>query len=570
MYVAPELPEPRIEYGFPENALDQWLKALAKQEDELKCKAAEAIALAHARGMKGLDMAIEPLRSNLDQSPPNSVVRLVAARALIALDAKQTAPTLFKQLESANPQLREIIEPALSKWDYKPARGVWLSRLEAANSSPQSLVLALHCLATVKEDKAFSSALELALNESIPPSIRLGAGRTLGALRSEGLETTAGKLLASDGKAGLISRTVALMMLQRLKSPEAIKLLQLMVKDSEPALVFMAASRLFEIDHQLLAPTVSELLTNSDFKVRKLGIEVVAKNPSEKSIPSLIEVLNDAHLDVRRRARQVLLDWAGKKEFHEPIIQTASKILATNQGRALEQAIILLTQLDYKPIAMRLVALIQFDRVEVQVTAAWALRKLAVPETLPGVMAYLEEDLKRPPREIDVAAQTRVLERGDPYIFPGVPEDHQRSQLLQFLGLSKHAAADDLLRKFIPRRLHSSWAESRAAAIWALGMVHEGKNIPALAAALEERLNDTSSFPPEDSRVRRMSAITLGRLKAMETLPSLKRHCPEQKATGSPASDACGWAIARLTGEALQPPETVKKQYLDWFLLPRN
>src|SRR5262245_7665368 len=166
MYVVPELPEPRIEYGFPENALDQWLKALAKQEDELKCKAAEAIALAHTRGMKGLDMAIEPLRSNLDQSPPNSVVRLAAARALIALDAKQTAPTLFKQLESANPQLREIIEPALSKWDYKPARGVWLSRLEAANSSPQSLVLALHCLATVKEDKAFSSALELALNES--------------------------------------------------------------------------------------------------------------------------------------------------------------------------------------------------------------------------------------------------------------------------------------------------------------------------------------------------------------------------------------------------------------------
>src|SRR5262249_32272598 len=185
----------------------------------------------------------------------------------------------------------------LSKWDYKPARGVWLSRLEAANSSPQSLVLALHCLATVKEDKAFSSALELALNESIPPSIRLRAGRTLGALRSEGLETTVGKLLASDGKAGLVSRTVALMMLQRLKSPEAIKLLQLMVKDSEPALVFMAASRLFEIDHQLLAPTVSELLTNSDFKVRKLGIEVVAKDPSEKSIPSLIEALNDAHLD---------------------------------------------------------------------------------------------------------------------------------------------------------------------------------------------------------------------------------------------------------------------------------
>jgi hypothetical protein len=91
MYLLPELPESRFEYGFPEKMLDLWLKALAQPEDELKCKAAEAIALAHEKGLKGLDMAVEPLRSTLDHATPNSVARLSLARTLVALDAKQTA-----------------------------------------------------------------------------------------------------------------------------------------------------------------------------------------------------------------------------------------------------------------------------------------------------------------------------------------------------------------------------------------------------------------------------------------------------------------------------------------------
>ncbi|HEV3236486.1 MAG TPA: hypothetical protein VGZ25_05830 [Gemmataceae bacterium] len=570
MYLVPELPKTRIEYGFPEKLLDLWLKALEQPGDEVKCQAAAAIALANEKGMKGLDRAVEPLRSTLDQAAPNSVVRLAAARALVALEAKQTAPTLFKQLESANLQLRTIIEPALAKWDHQPARETWLLRLKAANASPQSLLIALRCLATVKENKAIQPALELALNDSMKLSVRLEAARTLSALQSEGLETTASGLLGGNGKADLVARTVAVSMLRQHKSPEAIKILQVMVKDSEPALVFLAASRLFEIDYQLLAPSLPELLANSDFKVRKLGVEVIAKNPEKKSIALLIEAVNDAHLDVRKRARQVLLEWAGNKPLHDPIIAQASKVLDSDQGRALEQAIILLTQLDHKAIAMRLVELLRFDRPEVKLTAAWALRKLDVADTLPGVASFLLEEFNRPPKAFDQTSRDRILEKGDPFTFPGAPADHQRSQLLQFIGNRKYAPADELLRKFIPRRDGVNWAESRSAAIWALGMLHEGKNQPELATLLEDRLNDTSSRPPEDTRVRRMSAVSLGRMRAKETLPSLKRFCPDQKISEDPVGNASGWAVELLTGEAMQPMEPIKKQYVDWFLIPRN
>src|SRR5438132_14361347 len=52
MYRAPELPEPPVVTAFPD-ARELWLKALARPEADLRCKAADTIALAHRRGTKG-------------------------------------------------------------------------------------------------------------------------------------------------------------------------------------------------------------------------------------------------------------------------------------------------------------------------------------------------------------------------------------------------------------------------------------------------------------------------------------------------------------------------------------
>ena len=84
----------------------------------------------------------------------------------------------------------------------------------------------------------------------------------------------------------------------------------------------------------------------------------------------------------------------------------------------------------------------------------------------------------------------------------------------------------------------------------------------------EERLNDTMSIPPEDLRVRRMVAITLGRMRAKETLPSLRRHFPDGEPSPNMVNNACGWAIGQITGEAMPPPRTFEGKYQDWFLVP--
>jgi hypothetical protein len=109
--------------------------------------------------------------------------------------------------------------------------------------------------------------------------------------------------------------------------------------------------------------------------------------------------------------------------------------------------------------------------------------------------------------------------------------------------------------------------ESRAAAIWALGLLHEGKPPPGLVTALEERLNDVASLPREDLRVCRMAAVTLGRMNARQSLPSLRRYCADHKPSLDPIHNACGWAIEQLTGEVMQAPVPIEQVQEERFFL---
>src|SRR5579859_4984324 len=70
--------------------------------------------------------------------------------------------------------------------------------------------------------------------------------------------------------------------------------------------------------------------------------------------------------------------------------------------------------------------------------------------------------------------------------------------------------------------------ESRAAAIWALGLIHKGKPDANLAAALERR------FEPSTD----------------------------------PVPNACCWSISQLTGRAIPPPNVLRTIQRDWFLTP--
>jgi HEAT repeat protein len=574
MYRIPELPYPPIDNRFPEAAKALWLRALQRPEVEMKCRAAHAIAEAHRRGVKGMETTIDPLLAELDKENQTPAVLLLVAQALIELDARQAQDSLWRRAQTGDNDLRGTIEPALARWDYRPARAMWRDRLVNPDTLHRNLVLAIRGLATVREQAAVDRLRELALADRAAVSIRLEAARALATLRAEGLEKDAARLSADTSPRGLVPRLVAASMLRHHRSPEAIQTLQKLARDTEPMVAAIAVARLLEIDSELLVPALEELLANPDPALRSFAVDVLYRRPSEKHLRLINERFDDPHIDVRRKARRFALELAGEKKWHGQILADATKTLSGKQWRGLEQATILLTLLDHKPAAARLVELLEFNRPEVKVTAAWGLRRLDVRETLPGVLKYIQNDVENPtPRKTpSPKASGRAGDNAPPPEEPPSLEirDHTLSQLLQFLGKEKYRPAEAIMRRFIPKFAFGFTGESRAAAIWALGIIREDMKDADrdLETALEGRLNDTGSIPPEDLRVRWMCAVTLGRLKAKDTLPSLRKYCGGFKPIRDRVNNACGWAIERITGDKMPPPETIVREQRDWFLVP--
>lgn len=558
MYRDPHLPVPEVALSFPEEAKALWLRALERPEVEMRRQAAEAIALARRRGATGLETMVGPLVAVLDRPEQPLAVRIAAADALIALDARQAAPSLFRQVATGNADLCYRIEPALASWGYDPMRAVWLEHLADRGTPPRPLALAIRGLATVQEARAEASLRELVREPGTPAPLRLEAARGLGQLRAEGLEKDAEPLAAASPR-GLVPRLAAVALLQRHKSEAAVRLLQQLARDPQAAVASAAVGRLLAIDSAFAVPALDPLLTSPDAGLRLHAVEILFRQPTVRPFSALADRLDDEHIDVRRKARQALHQLAARKEFRGPILEQGTRLLAGTSWRGQEQAAILLAQLDHKSAANRLLELLPSRRGEVMIAAAWALRQLAVPETLPAVMEY-----------VGVRAGWARGKQDVPSLLDLPPDmaSHQMSQLVQLLGRQKYQPAEALLRRFVPRSAMGQGAEARAAAVWALGLILESKPDAALAAALVERLNDTSSIPPEDNRVRRMAAVTLGRMKARDQLPALKAYLEELKPTNDVVVNACGWAICQINGTTWPAPEKIARPRLDWFLVP--
>jgi HEAT repeat protein len=574
MYHDPELPSPKIVRALPENPLPLWLVALGRPEADYQCRAALVIVLAHKEGVKGLEAAVEPLLealAGLDSpagansiapsnqsdsgtgSSPNALVRLAVVRALIELDARQTAPQLFLQTQGGDRRLRELIEPALARWTFRPAVPVWLERLPRPDTSASDLLLAVRGLAALRELKATPFLKELVHSTQVPWPTRLEAARALGVIQNAGLEPDARSLVSETGSAGVGARLAAAWLLRHHQGEEAVGLLQTLGRDPEPAVSLIAFEHLLEISSKHVLPVIDPALASLEAKIREIAVETLHREATLERIPLLADKLDDEYSQVRTKARVALHDLAAKPQFRDAIIREGSRILAGENWRGLEQATILLVQLDHKPAADRLLQLLVWQRPEVSIAAAWGLRRLDVPETLPQVLSHfrsfrgLSED----------TATTAKLNQ-----LPPIAVDQQLSHLAQFMGQRRYQPAETTFRRFVPRIVRGALVgqETRAGAIWALGFILEGSADPGLARQLEERLSDIPKGhdPGEHPRVRRMSAITLARMKSKESEKTLRRFNLTAKPNLDPVAHACSWAIQQLFGEVPPPPGSVE------------
>jgi HEAT repeat protein len=552
IYADPHVPAARVVKAFPVRLTALWLQALERPENDLKCQAAATIALAHRRGMPGLEVTITPLLRALEHQHP--AVRLAAAQALITLDARPAAASLLRRAQTDGLEMRTLVEPALARWGYGPARAVWLARLNEAGLPGRGWVVALQGLGAVREAKAVPRLRELVLAPTTDPIVRLEAARALGAIQTAGLEQDAERLAAEPAAPGNVAHLAAASLLRKHRGGAAAKVLQRVAVQAEPAAAAVALEGLLDDDPRRVLPLLPQVLASPDATVRARGVEAHRRCPRSDYIPLVAELLDDSHPLVRVGARKALLEVARGAGHGDAVRRQATRLLASERWRALEQATLLLALLDHKPAAPRFVELLRFERPEVFVAAAWGLRKLAVPATLAAQLAEIERRWQRS-LKFDPDAPRAMI-------------DEQVAQLAQSLGRAKYAPAAPVLARFIPKQGNIGH-NSRAAAIWALGLIRQTTPDADLVAGLIDRLSDDSTVVPEDLGVRSMCAVALGRMRAAEAVDALRKYYP-RALSAEVFPNSCGWALAQLTGEKLPTSGTVEVVQKGWFLEPND
>ena len=464
-------------------------------------------------------------------------------------------PPASSRAQADGIDMRNLVEPCLAQWDYAPMRAVWLERLNQPKLPGRGWLLAIQGLRTVRDVKAAPRLRELALAPTTDSISRLEAARALAVLVTKGLEPDAERLAGQKGESAVLPQLVAASILRNHRGENSAKILQRLALEADPAAGVVALDGLLGDDPRRITPLLPRVLGSRDAEVRARGVEAFRRNPLAEHLAAIAELMDDPHALVRTSARNALTELATKATFGAAIRGHAMRLLATDRWRALEQATILLAVLDHKAAAPRMVELLHFERPEVFVAAAWGLRKLAVPQTLSGQLDEIKRRLQNSHRP-----------GGGDYLHGMI--NQELVQLSQSMGLARYAPAAPILARFVPKETLTG-GESRAAAIWALGFIHEKAAPASLVKELIGRLTDESFPPPEDPTVRQFCAIALGRMKAREAVDGLRRYYPGRLTEGTFPS-ACGWALEQITGEKMATSGTLKAIQVGWFLEPTD
>jgi HEAT repeat protein len=550
MYRLPELPTRPPKVVVSNAAIPLWLQALDRPESRVQRMAIDTFAVASRRGMAGLAPVIPRLVEKLEDPDADRSVRLAAARALIAMDARQHADVLASVAAGMDVGFQLAVESALARWGAEPMVATWLNRLGNSAAEPAALQIAMQGLGNAGADKALPALLELVRDRGRLPAVRLAAARSAGQLPGTGATDTAAELI-SQGSPDLVDQLAAVELLAGQDGAETERLLETLLAASESAVQAAAIERLYEIDPSNVLPWIDRLIDNEDSSVRWTLAKAIVATRQKEQVETLARLLDDVHTGLRQYAAAELVGFAEDTTLRDAVLSATAGVLDGDSWRGCEQAVIVMVNLDHEPAGDRMVDLLRHPRGEVMKTAAWGLRRLALPKHLPAMLGR--------------AAEVYDEFQDGQLVLSESAAEEQLAQLFMAFGQLRYDEAETLMRSFIPRNFDLG-EKARAAAIWSLGWLHEDAAEEDLARRLTSRLNDIDGLIPELDDVRRMSAISLGRMKAESALPSLRKHAsPRGDATGT----ACWWAIERITGETpppLLPPGI--NDYRDWFLVP--
>lgn len=525
-----------------------WLAALERPENDMQRLAAETIARGHEFGVPDLTEAVPRLQTLLLAEKSHPATRFAAARALIVLEARESSDKLFEVSQKYEADLRQLIEPALAKWNFAPAIEVWKGRLGNPEARPRDLILAFRGLAQVRDSSVASALMAIVRDGTRNADLRLEAAVAAGQCATSGLEPEAARLAQNKSKQQSIYAIAACRLLARHDSEDARKILTELASRQESVVAASALNRLLEIDSSLVLPLAEVAMNHADPNVRRAGASAYLQQPTEERISFLARLLADPHPGVRKEISDGLYHLSSQAPLVEAIHASAMDVLSQEAWQGQEQAALLLGSLEHQPAAGRLAELLDSPRAEVGISTAWALRKIASEESIPAIIDK-------------VGRQTeRRKQVSDPMI------DVQVTHLCEALGVLKAEGAIPLLKQYVPKS--SVLGErSRCAAILAIGLIKEGQRDADLENAFSDRINDFSDTKPESDLIKEKCAISLARMKAVDYATEMKGLFQANRLAFRQMM-VFRWAVKELTGEVLPPIQTPHLHPGNWFLEP--
>lgn len=534
---------------FPEGLQELWIRALEREDAELRRMVIDTLGTAYRRGMQDVKETQSRLVTLLDEpDQPLDVIRASAA-TLIALDARQHDARLAELAAQYGLSVAQIVEPALASWKSTEMQEVWLQRISDSSARGTSMLMAIHGLGELRTRSAADALGRMVNDTGQAIGVRIAAANALGKTQSTGLTPMAEQLSDLSSTAGPGSAVLAIELLSHHDEPAAIELLARLAEHPITAVQSRALEQLFEIDTALVDRRAIQWMKSTDVNVRRWSVRAMVAQHDRGRIEPLCRMLNDVNPSLRREVRDALLHLAEDPGLRNDVIAESMRVLRQEQWRGCEQACVVLARLDHEDSGGRMLELLGHERGEVKVAAAWGLTQLRIEQLLPDMLDHAHS----------VFDGFRAGQLTDS--MPGA--SLHVAHLFIALGDQKYRPAESLMREYLPKDF-SLGEESRAAAAWAIGFLHEESPPNDLIEILTDRLGDVSAIDPESDLVRQMCAVSLGRMGAESAIEDLRKFA----GSGGGVSGACSWAIERITGEQPPPTEPQVQRIDDWFLAP--
>lgn len=568
--------DPDVRVGHAETVFDPrlqslWSQALGRPEADLRWQAATAFGQAAEQGMTGLESVVSLLTARLleDEVPE---VRVAAAQALARIDNPSAAAAMLKanQAAVADSEMILLTDPALARWKHAPAFPVWQERVTAG----RPVVVASSAARSLGTAQAIEArdVLLAAATGAAHPAVRLAAAEALQEMEAPAPDDGAAEL----AEGGPVDRIVAAYLLagEPAAAPDRLAML---AQGDEPVAAAIAAEALAGIDAPRVIALGAALADHAEPGVRRAAVRAAASQPIEPAVALLIGRLDDPSTAVRSAAREALVAFGSETPVSDAVRTHLTQVLASESSgwRAREQAALALGILDHEPAADLLIEQLQNPRPEASLAAATALRQLSMRETLPAVFERVQELTNVLPElvanasnndgkaeEVSGTSAENELVAGTTRI-ESIGAD--ATQLIMLLGDLAYEPANEVLRRYIP--LSSPYAiEARAAAVWTLGKIYEGRPQPDLAKRFAQRMADIMGMQPEADNVRQMSAVSIGRMNDDSKMDTLERFAAAERS--SPVGRAALWAIAQIRNQPLELDGPGQSKSTGWFLEP--